>query len=535
MLLITSPTKAESDDYMLTKFYDVTDLLTTAKDYDVHNPLAPLEENKGDGMGYTLGGGMGGMRVSTGPGMAGGMGGMGMGGGMGGGTGGMGGGMFAVAPEREPAPRPLPTPATVNSKGGGTHICPNVSPLSSRGVNANQAAPPNNFSPLIDLITNSVAAKTWVDNGGTGTISHYDHLLVITQTQEVQEQIEQFLAQLRARRQARPTLSVELHWLWLDTQKRDHLLAGKGQPSEGRISLAVDPQRLRQIVHDVPGFFGQIACLNGIGTAIAAGDRRATIQSAIPVVDAGTVGYQPLISVPNVGVTALVRPTFVPGTKSATLEITSVITRWDPSQKAVIVGGAWSGEDLAWKSIPSPHRAQDAAGAGPAIAAAVRFSRRADPFHARRFGHLPCRSAGDADAADRHHAQRSAGQTGDRRRDDLRRGGGRRPRRGQRGPGAGLPDRHDEHRAGCEVAARIGLVGPMGLIGPISPIGPMSYHWQVTALQSGRFTILIREGIIAGVGFSFSAAAGTPRKERPRRLFPSTERGGLPCLGNWCW
>ena len=37
------------------------------------------------------------------------------------------------------------------------------------GQNANGA----NFEPLKDLITNTVATKTWADNGGTGTISHF--------------------------------------------------------------------------------------------------------------------------------------------------------------------------------------------------------------------------------------------------------------------------------------------------------------------------------------------------------------------------
>ena len=108
VLMITSPAKAEAegDDFMLTKFYDVTDLLVIAKDHDLHDPLPPLQENDGDrpvyapgcfpgmgmgGMGYGPQGDWGAVPVvgyaipsPTSP-----------GGGM--------GGMFAVAPEREPA------------------------------------------------------------------------------------------------------------------------------------------------------------------------------------------------------------------------------------------------------------------------------------------------------------------------------------------------------------------------------------------------------------------------------------------------
>ena len=36
-----------------------------------------------------------------------------------------------------------------------------------------QGAQQANFQPLEDLITNTIATKTWADNGGTGTISHF--------------------------------------------------------------------------------------------------------------------------------------------------------------------------------------------------------------------------------------------------------------------------------------------------------------------------------------------------------------------------
>ena len=44
VLMITSPTKAESDEYIYAKLYDVTDLVATVMDYEVQNPLAPANE-----------------------------------------------------------------------------------------------------------------------------------------------------------------------------------------------------------------------------------------------------------------------------------------------------------------------------------------------------------------------------------------------------------------------------------------------------------------------------------------------------------
>ncbi len=298
VLMITSPTKAESDEYMQTRSYDVTDLITMVRDHEERDPFSPTTESYGDIGWYS------GPTFNTG------MGDRGFGG-------------YGPAPSR-------------------------FQPVA--------------YQPIMDAITNTIAPKTWADNGGTGTIANFDRMLVISQTLEIHLEIEHFLADLRARRQARPTLSIELHWLWLDAKQCDRLLAGRATPSEGRRSLAIDPERLRQIAHDVPGFVGHVACQDGIGTVITAGDRRAIIQTAIPVVGDG-IGYQPVIRVPNVGAAAQVRPTFIPGTKTVTLDIASIITRWDPSRKAAIIGAAWPPENhvVAW----NPARRQRRPGTRP--------------------------------------------------------------------------------------------------------------------------------------------------------------------------
>jgi hypothetical protein len=57
------------------------------------------------------------------------------------------------------------------------------------------------FQSLIDLITNTVSQKCWLDNGGSGTIAPYQLRdrcnLVIMQTQEVHEQLDAFFSALR--------------------------------------------------------------------------------------------------------------------------------------------------------------------------------------------------------------------------------------------------------------------------------------------------------------------------------------------------
>jgi hypothetical protein len=92
VLLITSPTKAESDEYMTTKVYPVADLVLPIQNMS-NMGMGGMGGGMMGGMGGGMMGGMGGGMGGMGGGMMGGMGGgMGMGG-MGGGMGGMGGGM----------------------------------------------------------------------------------------------------------------------------------------------------------------------------------------------------------------------------------------------------------------------------------------------------------------------------------------------------------------------------------------------------------------------------------------------------------
>jgi hypothetical protein len=57
------------------------------------------------------------------------------------------------------------------------------------------------FQPLMDAITQTISTKTWQENGGNGTMSTLvikgRCLLVVSQTQEVHEQITAFLHGLR--------------------------------------------------------------------------------------------------------------------------------------------------------------------------------------------------------------------------------------------------------------------------------------------------------------------------------------------------
>ncbi len=66
------------------------------------------------------------------------------------------------------------------------------------------------FDTLIDLITSTISPQTWSEMGGPGTIQGFDTnlSLVVSQTQEVHEQIADLLAQLRKLQDLQVTIEV---------------------------------------------------------------------------------------------------------------------------------------------------------------------------------------------------------------------------------------------------------------------------------------------------------------------------------------
>ena len=70
------------------------------------------------------------------------------------------------------------------------------------------------FQPLADLITTSIVEKSWLDNGGNGTVITYQFqdrcLLVVTQTQEVHERTAALLDALRRCAGPAATIGKEL-------------------------------------------------------------------------------------------------------------------------------------------------------------------------------------------------------------------------------------------------------------------------------------------------------------------------------------
>jgi general secretion pathway protein D len=98
-------------------------------------------------------------------------------------------------------------PIPVSGSGATQSGSPQSIPFGPGGMKGGSQA---DFDTLIDLITSTISPQTWSEMGGPGTIQGFDTnlSLVVSQTQEVHEQIADLLQQLRKLQDLQVTIEV---------------------------------------------------------------------------------------------------------------------------------------------------------------------------------------------------------------------------------------------------------------------------------------------------------------------------------------
>lgn len=348
----------EAGPAIITRVYPVADLVFSPPNY----PFQGVDMAGSRARGAT---GFGGMSGSSG---GGGMGGFGSGfmGGMGGGMGG-GGGM-------------------ANPVGSGQF---NVQ--DNRAHTRATAGSSMDLDELIEAITTSIAANSWDEVGGPGSIITFNNQLVVSQTEAVQEQIAKLLAELR-KQSALETITVRATWLSLDGEQLAALTAGTPATSPPLVDRAklealskeagAAPRAATAPAVDA----GEVTCFNGQTVHIVSGRFRGAVTSVIPVVgqleetqktesavaaaenaspatsarrmdetvlaqvvaestgpavspqlnnlQGGLanqgVGYQPIVSTQHSGIMLEVTPIAMPGANAIVLDLRSIVSQWQP-------------------------------------------------------------------------------------------------------------------------------------------------------------------------------------------------------------
>jgi hypothetical protein len=353
VMMITTP--EEADNQLTTRVYPVYDLIAPKPSYRFEGMYVPGMTTGGFPRGSSSGStpqnvagmGGGGMMMSGGMGQ------------MGGGMGGAGGGMFSVHDNFQPAringnagpvllaqlnggkPAKAARGAGGAPAGGGANTAPGNPPsqggeaavggrkggMGGAGMQMSQSGGDElafSMDDLVDLVTSTIKPTTWDGVGGPGSIARAAGMLVISQTQEVHEEIESLLANLRVVTPGLRVVNIRAVWLQLDLTQLDQLLHSKPGKEAG-----IDRKALYHLAGKVKGYIGAITCLSGQTVHIASGRSRTAVTGAVPVVGGGGEGpgYQPVTSQPQAGALLQVTPQLLPNTQGAMLDLCSSVTR----------------------------------------------------------------------------------------------------------------------------------------------------------------------------------------------------------------
>jgi len=283
-LLDLFPVSARADDdepQLVTRIYQLSDLILPTPDHTYSSEVPTTDSPKS-------------RKVSTG-----------FGGGFGGGVGGGGlggGGFFQIAPNQpNTAAGQVPTP---------------IPPVSE-----SPTLTPTRFSilDLAETIMATVKPESWEDVGGPASLRPLGTMLIVMQTAEAHKEISDLLDNIRSEGGTLDSVTVEAIWLLLDSDELDGLRPDSKQPRE------IDRDILGQLTRAETSYRGQITCFSGQNVFIVAGKRRSMITSVIPVVGS-EVGYQPVSSIPNLGVLLQLQPTLVPQRQAAIVNLVSTVT-----------------------------------------------------------------------------------------------------------------------------------------------------------------------------------------------------------------
>jgi hypothetical protein len=176
--------------------------------------------------------------------------------------------------------------------------------------------------------------------------------LIISTTERNHEQIATLLDTLRQRWKTLRTISIEAHWLWLTEGQLGALLVSgpkPAKPDEPRAYGLVDDKAwislcegLQKEKKDRPaGYHAVVTCYNGQTVHCVSGGQSLAVIGMIPVVgggaaagEAGSVGYQPGVSVVHQGAALQLTPIASTGGRFVTLDVHSRVVWGEPLKTA---------------------------------------------------------------------------------------------------------------------------------------------------------------------------------------------------------
>lgn len=194
---------------------------------------------------------------------------------------------------------------------------------------------------LVDVIHSFVDSDSW--NQGAD-LKLLGGALVVRQSPKNHVQIGELLTEIRNILGNRRTVSIDARWLMLTSVELDELVAGGDSKSN---PLAVDREKLKDHMLEATSLRAVGHCFSGQRTYLVSGSRQNIVSGYIPVVGSiatgadglvswdnepnvhyasgveshrgSTVGYQPIVERPNLGVLLEIRPTLEGGAEQGAI------------------------------------------------------------------------------------------------------------------------------------------------------------------------------------------------------------------------
>ena len=186
---------------------------------------------------------------------------------------------------------------------------------------------------VMDLITETVDADSWLDNGGDlGTITYVEWTksLVVTHTPATHEKIARLLEELAPRVRV---LSLKVRLVELDAEA----LADQTEVSEGVTRFTGDPTDLPSVLQ------AQVTGFDGEPQTITSGRDIPYIAGIMPVVAANAVGYQPVIETLRDGIRLQVTPELSEDATSVRVGLDGSIRRVEEDRRPTTLPTAGTG------------------------------------------------------------------------------------------------------------------------------------------------------------------------------------------------
>jgi hypothetical protein len=198
------------------------------------------------------------------------------------------------------------------------------------------------------LVLETIAPETWRDSGGSvGAVRMVNGMMVVTQTEANHKQLATLLAQLRETH-AR-MVRVRAYWLLLQPGEVDALYkrpaggAAGGAAGPATAYPEIDRDALEKVGGKAGHFRAETVCFNGQTVHVASGRARRVISSVTAVVGTSAAAYEPTADTVRGGLVLQVTPVLNPDHAAVTLDVQSTFADVDPPAAERAAGGAAAG------------------------------------------------------------------------------------------------------------------------------------------------------------------------------------------------